>query len=72
MPLHQVTYNLPEELSELRTAMNASKWESVVREMDMQLRAIAKHGDDQVKAAYAQDWRDRLHEEMNHEGLEMA
>ena len=61
-----ITFNLPNEADEHQAAIDGSKWKSVVREIDNELRNNIKHGS---KALTPQEIRDSLHEHINGRGL---
>jgi hypothetical protein len=67
MPKITVEYNLPEEQDEFETANNASKYYSVLWDLDQYLRNITKYAsndttEDQLTAYYA--LRDEFHKLM--------
>lgn len=58
-------FNLPEDESEHRCAINGANWMSVLFRIDEGLRQISKHGDDAQKADFADEIRDMIREEMD-------
>ncbi len=60
-------FQLPEEASEHRSALDGGKWAAVCWELDQWLRSLAKYEDKtNVKIA---DVRKRISEEMDDSGL---
>lgn len=62
-------FNLPEDNVECRQAMNGGAWESVLWELDQELRSTVKWGDDEVKAEYAEKIREKIYELMSNHNL---
>lgn len=62
---HIIEFNLPEEASELKLALDGSKWFGVIWEMDSWLRQqIKHHGDEGLQPV-----RDKLYEFMDRVGV---
>lgn len=60
-------FNLPEEDSEYRAALNGAKWQQVLWEIDDWLRDLRKHSDKNTISI--QEVRDRIYEELQSGGL---
>ena len=61
-------FNLPEETTEHRQAIDGGKWEYALFELDQHLRSIV-YGDDDVAADHAEKIREKLYEIINEQGL---
>lgn len=62
-------FNLPEDHTEHRQAINGGLWESVLWELDQDLRSTVKWGDDKTKAEYAEKIREKIYELMSDHNL---
>jgi len=62
-------FNLPEESNEHRMAIDGNKWHLVLWDVDQQLRSIVKYGEDEKKAEFAEEFRNKIIEMMNDNGL---
>ena len=51
MPVATLTFNLPEEETEFRQAVNASSWQHVCWELDQHLRSAIKYADSETPEA---------------------
>lgn len=60
-----LTFSLPEEAEEHRTALDAGRWKAAVAELDRVLRNTAKHGDepDSIHAIWARTLLHRVLED---------
>ena len=58
-------FNLPEESTEHRQAIDGSSWECVLFQLDQHFRSIYKHGDDDAAAEFADKARDKIRELMD-------
>ena len=66
-----MTFRRPEHEQELREALNASRFNSVLWNLDQWLRNEVKHGDDEVRMNHLQSARDKLWSLMEDEGLSL-
>lgn len=66
-----MTFLRPEHEDELREALNAPRFNSVLWNLDQFLRNEVKHGDDEVKGTHYQQVRDKLWSLMEDEGLSL-
>jgi hypothetical protein len=66
-----MTFCRPEHEDELREALNASRFNSVLWNLDQFLRSEVKHGDDEVKGTHYQQVRDKLWSLLEDEGLSL-
>ena len=66
-------FNLPEEESNFRQAIDGHKWKYVVWQLDEHLRRELKYNEALPKEAYValQDTRDTLHRLVNQDNLEL-
>lgn len=72
MATAKLEFNLPEEQTEFELAVNASKYHSVLWDLDQYLRGIVKYNSDVEqlsKADTCEIVRDYLHELMNDNGV---
>jgi len=60
-------FDFYEDREELETTLNATKYKSVLLELDNKLRAETKYRDDEA----AQKWRDTLYELLGEEGVSL-
>lgn len=68
-----LVYNLPSEAVEHRQALDAGRWESVVWELDRQLRDWLKYGNEIKSADEAlEKVREKLRDEMANNNLEFS
>jgi hypothetical protein len=58
-------FDLPEDETEHRCAINGVNWMSALFRIDENLRQISKHGDDDQRAEFADEIRDMIREEMD-------
>jgi len=66
-----MTFHRPEHEMELRQALNAFRYLSVLSELDHWLRGIIKHGEDATKADHYDEVRSRLHDLLEYEGVSL-
>ena len=72
MPQATLTYNLPEETEEFDTARNGSKYQMVLHDLDQALRSKLKYEEHSEEAQKCyQEVRDKLHELLNEEGVQL-
>jgi len=66
-----MTFRRPEHEEELREALNAPQFNSVLWNLDQWLRNEIKHGDDEVRMNHLQSARDKLWSLMEDAGLSL-
>lgn len=71
MSIIKTTYFLPEDNWEFNMSLNGEKYFRALWDFDQELRAIAKHGDDEAEADYAEEFRDKLWEIMERCGINL-
>lgn len=59
-------FDLPEDQEQHQAAVDGQKWKSALFELDRQLRAIEKHGSNNLSAT---EYRDKIREIMYESGL---
>ena len=72
MPIATLTFNLPEEQSEFRAAVNAQSWAALAWELDQHLRSEVKYASDDTPEAVTdalQKVREFLREQMAENSL---
>jgi hypothetical protein len=63
MPIATLKFKLPEEQDDFKLANNGHLYYIILHELDQELRAFVKYGDNDNKSEeLAQKWRDRLNE----------
>lgn len=71
MPKVTLTFDCPEENTELRQAIDGGRWEGVVWDLDQWLRQMVKYGgDDEKEAEFAEIVRTEIADLMS--GLEFS
>jgi hypothetical protein len=67
----KTTLTIEGELEELRFAIQEPRSREVIRVLMEEMRQAYKYGSDDVRAAHARSWRDRLYELLHEAGIDI-
>lgn len=66
-----LTFRRPEHEQELKEALNGGEAMGLIWDLDQWLRSEVKHGEDELKARYYQQVRERVWEMLDERGLSL-